>query len=273
MRSLTPLWRSLRVTEHLFTGAAIAFGVALGRRLGFQVAWVPDVTRWWHARLCRCLGVRVNLSGELSPNALLVANHVSWLDIPVIGAQGGIGFLSKSEVGNWPLIGWMAGIAGTLFIERGAGQARHLAGQIAERVRSCGPLVIFPEGTTTDGTRLERFHSRLFAAGQQAGVTVQPLALRFGTNLSPDRVAPFVGEDALLPHLARLIRHPGLRVHVHFLPPLDGCALSRKHICEHCRSAIAEALGLGRSAPAASWEGAGTSQALVAAPDALGKAA
>jgi len=273
MRSLKPLWRSLRVTEHLLTGAAIALGVALGRRMGLRTRWVPDVTRWWHARLCRSLGVRVDVAGELSPSALLVANHVSWLDIPVMGAQGRIGFLSKSEVRSWPLVGWMAGIAGTLFIERGANQAGHLVSQIVERVRSCGHLVIFPEGTTTDGTRLQRFHPRLFAAGQHTGVTVQPVALRFGTNLSPDPVAPFVGEDALLPHLSRLIRHPGLRVHVQFLPPLDGSAMSRKQISGHCRSAIAEALQLDTSTPAASRGNAETPQAEVPPSGALVEAA
>jgi 1-acyl-sn-glycerol-3-phosphate acyltransferase len=273
MWSLTPLWRSLRVTEHLLTGLSIALAVAVGRGLGLRVAWVPDVTRWWHARLCRSLGVRVEASGEPSANALLVANHVSWLDIPIIGAQGRISFLSKAEVRSWPLIGWMAGIAGTLFIERGANQAGPLVSQIVERARSSGPLVIFPEGTTTDGTRLQRFHPRLFAAGQQTGVKVQPVALRFGTNLSPDPVAPFVGDDALLPHLSRLIRHAGLRAHVQFLPPLNGNTLSRKHIAEHCRSAIADALALGRSTSSASGDSVETSKAPVASPAPLVEAA
>jgi 1-acyl-sn-glycerol-3-phosphate acyltransferase len=245
MRILTPLWRSLRLCEHLLTGAAIALIVALGQR----TRRLPDLVRWWHGRLCRALGIRIEVTGDLAPDALLVANHVSWLDIPVIGAQGRIGFLSKSEVRDWPLIGWMASVAGTLFMTRGANQTGEMIRRIDERVRSGLALVVFPEGTTTDGTRPPRFHPRLLAAGQGEGIRIQPVAVRFGTNGAPDPIAPFVGEDALLPHLARLVRHPGLRVRLHFLPPLEGGELSRREISEYCRSAIAAALDVDTGAP------------------------
>jgi 1-acyl-sn-glycerol-3-phosphate acyltransferase len=88
--------------------------------------------------------MRVEIWGEPAPNALLVANHVSWLDIPVIGAQGKIGFLSKEEVRHWPLIGWMADIAETLFIRRGANQTGALISRIVGRVRDRGHLAVFP---------------------------------------------------------------------------------------------------------------------------------
>ena len=105
-------------------------------------------------------------------------------------------------------------------------------------------MVVFPEGTTTDGSRLLRFHPRLLAAGQGGGIRVQPVAIRFGTNGTPDPIAPFVGDDALLPHLARLVRHPGLLARLHFLPPLEASELSRREISELCRTAIAAALGV-----------------------------
>lgn len=111
MRILTPFWRSLRLLEHLLTGAAIALIVAAGRPLGLLDERVPDLVRWWHGRLCRALGLHIEVTGDLAPNALLVANHISWLDIPVIGAQGRIGFLAKAEVRRWLLICWMAEIA------------------------------------------------------------------------------------------------------------------------------------------------------------------
>lgn len=244
MRSITPLWRSLRVAEHLCTGAAIALGIAIGRYGGLRLGWVPHVVRWWHERLCRALGVQIEVSGEIAPNSLLVANHVSWLDVPVMGSEARIDFLSKAEVRSWPLIGWMAGIVGTMFIARGAGQTGALVRHMGEHVRRGRHLAIFPEGTTTDGSRLQRFHPRLLAAAQIDGVVVQPVALRYGTNAAPDSVAPFIGSDALLPHLWRLARHPGLRVKIHFLPPLDGSALSRGDISEYCRHAIAEALDI-----------------------------
>lgn len=245
MRILTPLWRSLRLCEHLLTGAAIALIVVLGQR----TRRLPDLVRWWHGRLCRALGIRIEMTGDPAPDALLVANHVSWLDIPVIGAQGRIGFLSKSEVRDWPLIGWMASVAGTLFMTRGANQTGEMIRRIYERVRSGLAVAVFPEGTTTDGTRLLRFHPRLLAAGQGAGVRVQPVAVRFGANGTPDPIAPFVGDDALLPHLARLVRHRGLRVRLHFLPPLEGGELSRREIAEYCRCAIASALEVQTAPP------------------------
>jgi 1-acyl-sn-glycerol-3-phosphate acyltransferase len=252
MRILTPLWRSLRLLEHLVAGAAIALVVATGHRLGIPAKRLPLLVRWWHGRLCRALGLRVEVSGDLAPHALLVANHVSWLDIPVIGAQGSIGFLSKAEVRGWPLIGWMAEIAGTLFLTRGANQTAEMIPRIAERIRTVGGVVVFPEGTTTDGKRLQRFHPRLLAVGQCGGIRIQPVALRFGTNSSPDLVAPFVGDEALLPHLARLVRHSGLRVQVSFLPTLDADALPRRAVADHCGSVIARALGIEPSAPSSS---------------------
>lgn len=252
MPSPTPIVRSLRVIEHLLVGASIALGVALGRACGLQVSWVPDVVRWWHARLCRALGMRVEVAGEPAANALLMANHVSWLDIPVLGSRERMDFLAKTEVRDWPLIGWMAGIAGTLFITRGGYQTSKLIPHIGALVRAGKWVTVFPEGTTTDGSRLQHFHSRLFGAGQLDGVLVQPVALRYGTNSSPDPVAPFIGDDALLPHLVRVVCHPDLCVQVRFLPPLDGSALTRRQIAEHCRRAISETLGFedtGRSSP------------------------
>lgn len=253
-------WRLLRVSEHLLTGVMIVLGVAIGRRFGLRAKWLPQVVQWWYARLCRALGVQVQVTGELIPNALLVANHISWLDIPVLGSRARIDFLSKADIKAWPLIGWMAETLGTLFIARGANQTGVLIPQLGDRVRQGKHVVIFPEGTTTDGSRLYRFHPRLLGAGQLAGVVVQPVALRYGSDAAPDPVVPFVGDDALVPHLVRLARHPGLRVHIQLLPPLDGNGLSRRHISDYCRRSIGEALGLEDGRPGT----AGVSPALQA---------
>lgn len=239
MASLRFWWRAVRVVEHLGTGATLALYFAGRTALGLRTPWLPAVVRWWHARLCRALDLRIEVEGELAPGALLVANHVSWLDIPVLGAQARLAFLAKSEVRAWPLIGWMAGIAGTLFISRGGNQAAELTRQIEERLAAGVPVVIFPEGTTTDGRALARFHPRLFAAGQRPGVCVQPVALCYGDGWQPDPIAPFVGDDDLLRHLARLLAHPGLAVRLCLLPPVDGAGLDRRRLAEHCRAAIA----------------------------------
>ncbi len=136
MRPLIPIWRGLRVLLHLLTGAALlAIPMALPRALGHRPGWVSALTCWWYRRLCRILRIRVEAVGALAPRILLVANHVSWLDIPVLGAQGDIAFLSKAEIRAWPLIGWMSAVTGTLFIHRGAHQAREMADQIHPEIR------------------------------------------------------------------------------------------------------------------------------------------
>ena len=234
--------RALRLVGHLGTGATISLYLVARTALGLRTPCLPAVVSWWHRRLCRTLDLRIVVDGDLTPGALLVANHVSWLDIPVLGAQAELAFLAKSEVRAWPLIGWMAAVAGTLFIDRGGNQAAELSARIGERLAAGVPVVIFPEGTTTDGRALARFHPRLLAAGQQAGVRVQPVALRYGAEPLPDPIAPFVGNDDLLSHLARLLAHPGLMVRVSFLPPVDAVGLDRRRLAEHCRVAIAARL-------------------------------
>ncbi len=250
MRPLIPIWRGLRVLLHLLTGAALlAIPMALPRALGHRPGWVSALTCWWYRRLCRILRIRVEAVGALAPRILLVANHVSWLDIPVLGAQGDIAFLSKAEIRAWPLIGWMSAVTGTLFIHRGAHQAREMADQIAARARAGQVVVIFPEATTSDGSRLLPFHPRLFAAAQASGAGLQPVALRYGDPDRLDQVAPFTGDDKPWPHFLRVLKHPEIRVQVRFLPAIESAGLDRKAMAATCRRAIGDALGLRDRSP------------------------
>jgi len=183
----------------------------------------------------------------VAQGCLLVANHISWLDIPVLGAQAQLGFLSKAEVRRWPLFGWMSDVAGTLFIERGANQTASVSAQISNAIAGGRTLVIFPEGTTGDGSRVRRFHPRLFAVTQQPGLRVQPVALSYqrGANPPPDLDVPFVGEDTLIASLWRVIRHPNLVAEVRFLTPLEPRAgEDRKRFAARARQEIVAALGL-----------------------------
>ncbi len=246
---LRPLWKSLRVVEHLGTGALIALYLSLLTSVGHRPTWVPKVVRWWHGRLCRALGIRLSIQGHLEPGCLLVGNHVSWLDIPVLGAQGEIGFLSKSEVRGWPLIGWMAELAGTSFIERGAHQAERISAHLAEEVARGRSLMVFPEGTTTDGKQVRRFHPRLFVIAQAPGLQIQPVAIgyRRGSDPAPDPVVPFVGEDTLIANLWRVVHHPDLVAHIRFLSPIRPAeGQTRRALAEQAHSAILEGLGLNR---------------------------
>lgn len=241
------LWRTWRVCEHLATGGVIGLYAALRTRTRQQPGWLPRTVRWWHGRLVRALDIEVRITGTLEPNCLLVGNHVSWLDIPLLGAQGEIGFLAKSEVRCWPLIGWLAEIAGTRFIVRGAHRSEAVVQQILGDLEAGRTIMFFPEGTTTDGRTLGCFHPRLFAIVQAPGVRMQPVAIHYRRRdtCALDLSVPYIGDDSLIANLARLIRHPGLIAHIQFLPPIHAKpGEPRRALAGRARHAISETLAI-----------------------------
>jgi len=238
IRALMPTWRALRLLEHVLTGAVLSAGVASLGLARVPRPWQPALVCWWHRRLLRCLALHVSQQGTPARGALVVANHVSWLDIPVVGGTAPLCFVSKAEVRQWPVVGWMAATAGTLFMQRGAHQAAEMARCIAQQLRDGASVVIFPEGTTSDGRALRRFHARLFAAAECDGTVVQPVAIRYGHGVEPDATAPFIGDDTLLAHLWRVLRHPALAVTVTFLPPVDGAGAGRRQMADAAHAAI-----------------------------------
>lgn len=248
---LRSVWRGIRVAQTVLVGALILSYVSLTTRADARPAWLPRTVARWHRRLCRALDVRVEVEGRLAPRCLLVSNHISWLDVAVLGAQGNLGFLSKSEVRRWPLAGWMAATAGTLFIERGGNQTGALAQRIAADIAAGRSLAIFPEATTSTGLGVRRFHPRLFAIAQQPDLGLQPVALayRCGDAPGPDPSIPFIGEQTLMANLWVLLRHPGPVARVQLLAPLcPRPGEDRRALCARSRSAIAAALGLPEAA-------------------------
>lgn len=203
----------------------------------------PYVTSWWHNRLADILGVSITISGyRPQPPALMVSNHVSWLDIIVLGALTPTDFLSKDEVRRWPVIGWLAARAGTMFIRRGDGQAGAISEQIAERLSAQGLLTLFPEGTTTDGSEVRPFFSRLFAAALSTRTIIVPVALRYHIDGELDPVAPYTGNQSLAENLSGLLSRERTQVHVAFAAPITIGDHSRKQVAEEARNAIVAAL-------------------------------
>lgn len=178
------------------------------------------------ARFCfhgasRCLGLRVRQQGmPASGPVLLVSNHISWSDIPVLGGTTPLRFLSKAEVGRWPIIGWLARQAGTLFIVRGSGKAREAKQEITSTLSGGQSVLIFPEGTTSTGLSVLPFHSRLLQAAPDAGVAMQGISIAYTRHGRPDHLAPFIGDDEFQSHLPRLLRHPAVDVTIVFHPPI-----------------------------------------------------
>ncbi len=220
-RGTRRVWRAGRVLVHIAVGFVVA--LAIGALFVKRHRPVQQrAARWWLHRLTKILAVDVTVTGTPAKTpVLLVANHVSWLDIPVLGGVAPVHFLSKAEVAEWPLIGRLATAAGTLYIRRGNGEVRRRAQQIGEHIAAGRSILVFPEGTTTDGADVNRFHAPLFTAATDGGHAVQPVAIRYVTAdalLHPH--APFIGDDAFHTHLWRLLNEERIHVLVHFLPPV-----------------------------------------------------
>ncbi|WP_343577364.1 lysophospholipid acyltransferase family protein [Pseudomonas sp.] len=241
MRSLRAWLRVARLLLVLTLGMALACFVTLLERLPGR-DWMPlrqRLTRWFLARLTAALPFEVKVQGELPSQPMLwVSNHVSWVDIPLLGALLPLTFLSKAEVRQWPVAGWLAEKAGTLFIRRGSGDARMVNAQLATQLARGRSLLVFPEGTTTDGQGLRTFHGRLMASAIEAGVPVQPVALRYRRNGQACELAPFIGDDDLVSHLRRLFGNDRGVVEIHLLPALSSAHQDRNLLAQQARNAI-----------------------------------
>ncbi|MFJ3305140.1 lysophospholipid acyltransferase family protein [Streptomyces sp. NPDC086549] len=179
------------------------------------------VGRWCRA-IVRAAGVRIRLTGAAAPTGglLLVANHVSWLDIPLLAAVRPARMLAKTEIRQWPVAGALAARAGVLFIERDRLRALpDTVARIAHTLRQGAAVVAFPEGSTWCGRAQGHFHRAVFQAALDAGVPVQPVRLRYRLAGGAASTAPaFVGEDTLLASLWRVASARGLVAEVEVRP-------------------------------------------------------
>lgn len=237
--------RLARLCAVLLLGLVLASGVALAERLRRHdlMGLRQRLTRWFLARLSGALPFAVEVHGELPTGPhLWLGNHVSWTDIPLLGQLLPISFLSKAEVRTWPLAGWLAHKAGTLFIRRGSGDSTLLARQLHRHLQAGRSLLVFPEGTTTDGRQLRTFHGRLLTSAIEAGVPLQPVAIRYLRDDEIDPVAPFIGDDDLPSHLLRLLRSERARVEIHLLAPIATAGQERNVLARQAQQAVQLAL-------------------------------
>ncbi|MDY7561770.1 lysophospholipid acyltransferase family protein [Pseudomonas sp. 10B1] len=237
--------RVIRVLWVLALGLTIAsvFGILERLGIGDSMARRQRWSRWFMARLSAALPFRVTVSGELPKEPMLwVSNHVSWTDIPLLGMLAPLSFLSKAEVRNWPVAGWLALKAGTLFIRRGSGDSRLVLGKMTEHLQGKDALMIFPEGTTTDGRSLRTFHGRMLASAIDAGVPLQPVAIRYLRDGKTCPIAPFIGDDDLLSHLRRLFANEQGEVHIQLLAPIASQQQERAALAFQAQQAVQRAL-------------------------------
>jgi 1-acyl-sn-glycerol-3-phosphate acyltransferase len=213
------------------------------------------ILKEWSRQLLDILdiGLRIETIGGLAGGqqptrggngCLIVANHVSWLDIFVLNAIYPARFIAKSEVRNWPFIGWLCKRSGTIFIERAMRQNaasvnRHI-GSLLEQGVCVG---LFPEGTTTDGKQVGHFHSALIQPAIDAGVTLCPIALHYqSVNGKPGNAAAFTGDMTLPGSIWRILRSPRFDALLALPPALPTAGTNRRVLARAAQEAVAQGL-------------------------------
>ena len=242
MQAVRGAWRLARVFAHALHGVA----VVLLRFPTLDTRGRQARVRWWAAKMLRLLGVQVQVQGTFKPGAkLLVANHISWLDIVLVHALcPEARFVSKAEVRHWPLLGRLVDAGGTLYLSRERKRdALRVVHQCAEALDAGQTVAVFPEGTTGPGDALLPFHANLLQAAISVAAPLQPLALRYADRrhaVSPS--ALWLGDTTLAQTLWRLARADGLVAHLHVLPPQASAHGDRRALAEGLRIEIEAAL-------------------------------
>lgn len=220
MNALRAIWKFLRGLWHVLVGMwtiYVRFPQLSPEQQAMRVqAWALQFLALWDIRI-RVLGQPV-----VSGPALLVANHISWLDITVIHAARYCRFVSKSDIRQWPLVGALATGAGTLYIQRTSRKdALRTVHAMADAMKNGDVVAIFPEGTTSDGRELLPFHANLIEAAIQAQAPVQPIYLRFeDAKTGQNCFAPcYIGDDTLLGSMWRTLTAPRFTAVLHFGEP------------------------------------------------------
>jgi len=243
LRALRAVWRLLATVVHVLHGMAL---MAL-RFPSLDAAGRHARIQWWSATLLRRMGLTLEVSGQARPGAsLLIANHVSWLDIAALhAAVPQARFVSKADVLAWPLLGWLIAGAGTLFIERERKRdALRVVHAMADALQAGQTVAVFPEGTTGAGPELLPFHANLLQAAIATATPIQPAVLRFADAQQRfSLAAQYIGDTTLLQSLWRVAMAERLVVSVALLAPQGSAHADRRALAEHLRTLMAQQLG------------------------------
>ena len=198
---------------------------------------------WWTATACRVFGLQIVVTGQVENTAsLVVANHISWLDVPLLYSVAPMGFVSKAEVDNWPILGFIARFGNSLFHDRGSQEsARNVLADMIKRLQHGKRVAIFPEGGILPGEHIKPFHARMFAAAIESGAAVQPMMLRYvkdGRHYPDIRFKP---KEHFLANFFRLLTQPSRLVEVAILEPIASQDQPRKELAKAAQLAITEA--------------------------------
>ena len=250
MRSLRALWRVLGAVLHALHGVFIV----LLRFARLDTAARQQRIAWWSSRMLEVLGLRLHVEGTPHAGAkLIVANHVSWLDVMAVHAVcPQARFVSKADVRHWPVIRHLVDSAGTLYIERERKRdALRVVHQMAQALRDGETVAIFPEGTTGPGPLLLPFHANLLQAAITSGAMVQPVLLRFADAHAPfSASATYLADTNLLQSLWRLCCGDDIVVHLTWMPPRVCDEPDRRALASALRDSMGAALAEAAAASA-----------------------
>ena len=228
----------LPIVVVLLTPIGAAIRLKSGERLDH---WI---VRWWQGGLMRVFGFRLKRVG--SPRAgttFFVANHCSWLDITLMHSQRSLSFVAKAEIARWPVIGWLASRAGTIYHQRGSNSSlARVAEVMVGRLKQGIDVGAFPEGGTGQVDHVRTFHARIFQTCYDAQVPAQPVALRYVRDERPAVEVAFRDNENFFANFLRLLGNPGCDAEVHFLEPIDPNPDGRRKMSELARRQIIAAL-------------------------------
>lgn len=195
-------------------------------------------------RLCKVFNIEIQVHGEIPREpALWVSNHISWLDVAVLGSGARVFFLAKAEIEKWPLLGKLAKGGGTLFIKRGSGDSVKIREQMTEFLKQDSPVLFFPEATTSDGTRIKKVHGRLLGAAIEAQRPVQVCLICYVNQQGElDTVAPFIGDTTFVKHVQNVLEMPNVIAHLMALPAIDSTGHGVESLTEEVQSKMIEGL-------------------------------
>ncbi|MGT2471987.1 lysophospholipid acyltransferase family protein [Paraburkholderia terrae] len=235
-------FRKIRLVMHLLHGMWVVW-TRFPRASAQQRL---DVNRAWSLRMLQLCGMRLVVHNDgvrLDDGVLVVANHISWIDIYVINAWRPTPFVSKAEIRKWPVVGWLAEQLGTVFIQREKrSDAKRIMHELADRLNAGELMCVFPEGTTSDGVQLLPFHANMFQAAVSASRPVQPVCMMYEDAQGRQSTAPaYIGELSLGESLDALLRGGPLTAHVYVGAPLAPGA-DRRLLAAEAQASVGAAL-------------------------------
>ncbi|WP_233880344.1 lysophospholipid acyltransferase family protein [Paraburkholderia flagellata] len=234
--------RKTRLLAHLLRGA-LTVAMRFPRASADQR---HAMNRAWSLKMLELCGMKLvvhNDAARLDAGALVVSNHISWIDIYVINAWRPTPFVSKAEIRHWPLIGWFAQNLDTVFVEREKrSDARRIMHELAERLTRGELMCVFPEGTTSDGRALLPFHSNMFQAAVSAGRPVQPLCILYEDAQGRQSVAPaYIDDLSLKDSLDAMLKAGPLTAHVYVGEAIEA-GDDRRKLAARAQEAVGQAL-------------------------------